>query len=227
MAPTYLFNPSAADVVLNAFGMLQIRRHELTTAHLEDASLCAGLLMVDMSNRAPHRWLLEAVSISLTAGVAAYTLPARTLAVPVATLTSGTGGNARDRTLSPLSAADYAMQPNKLHAAPPTSYWFSLTSVPTITLWPVPTATSLGPLNLQTFRQVGDVALQNGATMDAPYRFLDAITTGLAARLAQIYRPEAEDKLNARYEQRVILAAKRDEEDAPMRIIPDFSGYYR
>lgn len=222
----YTFNPSAADITLNAFGMLQIRRHELTTAHLDDAALQANMVMVDVSNRNPHRWTLEAVIIPLVAGTAAYTLPARTLAVPVVTLTTGAGGSARDRTLGPISAADYAMQPNKSHAAAPTSYWFSLTSVPTVTFWPVPTAATPGPANLQTLRQVGDADLRNGATLDAPYRFLDAITTGLAARLAQIYRPEAEDKLNARYEQRITLAAKRDEEDVPMRLIPDFSGYY-
>ena len=225
---TYAFNPSAADITLNAFGMLQIRRHELSTQHLEDAALQANMLMVDISNRNPHRWTLQAATVTLVAGTAAYTLSPQVLAVPVVTLTTGEGGSARDRTLSPLSAADYAMQPNKTHSAPPTSYWFSLTSVPTVTVWPVPGAASAGPvLNLQTFRQVGDVDLTNGATLDAPYRFLDAITTGLAARLAQFYRPEAEDKLNARYEQRIARAAIRDEEDVPVRIVPNFAGYFR
>ena len=167
---------------------------------------------------------MASVTITLAAGVPTYTLPPQTLAVPVVTLTKA----GRDRTLGPLSAADYAMQPDKTHSAPPTSYWFSLTTAPTITVWPVPDAASAGPvLNLQTFRQVGDVSLSGGASLDAPYRFLDAITTGLAARLAQIYRPDAEDKLNLRYEERIARAAIRDEEDVPMRILPNFGGYYR
>lgn len=228
MTATYVFAPSAADIVLNSFGMIQIRRHELTTQHLEDASLCANLLMVDVSNRNPHRWTLENVVITLVQSVPTYTLPGRTLAIPVVTLSRTVSGTTRDRTLAPLSAADYAMQPNKLHEAPPTSYWFSLTATPTITVWPVPDLASIGPvLNLQTFRQVADVDLRNGATPDAPYRFLDAFTTGLAARLAQLYRPEAEDKLNLRYEQRMVTASKRDEEDVPMKVLPNFSGYYR
>lgn len=209
--------------------MIQIRRHELSAQHLEDATLHSNLLMVDISNRNPHGWTRETVTVTLIQSTAAYALPGRTLAVPVVTLSViGSDGNARDRTLAALSAADYAMQPNKLHEAPPTSYWFSLTSPPSLTVWPVPDAASAGLLlNLQTFRQGGDVDLRNGATPDAPYRFLDAFTTGLAARLAQIYRPEAEDKLNLRYEQRMVTASKRDEEDVPMKILPNFSGYYR
>ena len=225
---TYAFNPSASDIVLNAYGMLQIRRHELTIQHLEDAKICANLLMIDISNRNPHRWLLENVTITLTLNVPTYAMPAQSIAAPVVTLSKTIGGATRDRTLAPLSAADYAMQPNKTHSAPPTSYWFSLTSTPSITVWPVPDAASVGPvLNVQTFRQIADVDLRNGATLDAPYRFLDAATTGLAARLAQIYRPDAEAMLNARYEQRLALAQLRDEESVPMRIIPNFGGYYR
>ena len=221
---TYTFNPSAADITLNAFGMLQIRRTELTVQHLEDAALQDNMLMVDVSNRNPHRWTMAPVTITLAAGVPTYTVPPQTLAVPVVTLTKA----GRDRTLGPLSAADYAMQPDKTHSAPPTSYWFSLTTAPTITVWPVPDAASAGPvLNLQTYRQVGDVSLSGGASLDAPYRFLDAITTGLAARLAQIYRPDAEDKLNLRYEERIARAAIRDEEDIPIKILPNFGGYYR
>ena len=224
---TYAFNPSAADIILNAFDMLQIRATELTTQHLERAALQANLLMVDISNRNPHQWTLEAVTQTLIASQATYTLPARTLAVVVATLTIGAGGTARDRTLQPISASDYAMQPNKAHAAPPTSYWFGLTSVPTLTLWPVPTSATPGPLNLQTLRQVGDVGLANGATFDSPYRFLDAITTGLAARLADMYRPEKADRFNLLYEQRMVLAQKRDEETVNVRIQPEFGSYYR
>jgi hypothetical protein len=222
---TYTFAPSAADIVLNAFGMLQIRPHELTTQHLEDATLCANLLMVDISNRNPHRWSLENVTVSLAVGTPSYSLPTQTLAVVVATYQQTVTGATRDRTLQPISAADYAMQPNKSHSAPPTSYWFALTTTPSITFWPTPSVATT--VTLQTLRQMNDVSLKNGATMDAPYRFLDVMTTGLAARLAELYRPEKEDKLNMRYEQRLVTASKRDEESVNVRIIPEFGGYYR
>jgi hypothetical protein len=226
----YNFSPSAADVVLNAFSMIQIRRHELTTGHLEDASQQFNLLMVDVSNRNPNRWELELVPITLVQGTANYALPARTLSVVVGYVTTTVGSTTRDRVLGPVSAADYAAYPDKTHQSKPTSYWFSLTQTPSITLWPIPDAATVsagGTLNLQTFRQTQDVSLAGGATLYAPYRFLDAITTGLAARLASMYRPDSAILLDAKYEQRMALAQKRDQENVPMRFSPELGAYYR
>jgi hypothetical protein len=222
---TYNWNPSAADLTLSAFGMLQIRRHELTTGHIEDASLQANMLGVDISNRNPERWLFEMQSIPLTSA-ASYTLADRTISVTTAVI-SIPGGS--DRTIGPMSAADYTVIPQKAITAPPTSYWFSLAVPPTITLWPVPDAATIaagGLLQLMTFRQTQDVDLTNGQSVDCPFRFLDAFTTGLAARLAEYYRPEKEEKLNTRYEQKIARAIKRDQENVPISILPSFSGYY-
>ena len=221
----YTFNPSAADIVLQAFGQIQIRRHELTTSHLEDASFQSNALMIDISNRNPNRWLIETQVVPLTTA-ATYTLASRTICVTAATI-SQTG--AYDRAIGPMSAADYAVIPNKAQTAPPTAFWFSLAVPPTITVWPVPDAATVAAgatLNLMTFRQVQDVVLTNGQSLDCPYRYLDAFSTGLAARLAEFYRPEKEDKLNARFEQRFARAQKRDMESVNMSITPNFSGYY-
>jgi hypothetical protein len=224
---TYTFNPSAGDIVLSAFGQLQIRRHELTTSHLEDAAFQANMLGVDISNRNPERWLMEMQAVPLVAATATYTLAARTISVTTAVL-SQTG--LQDRAIGPMSGADYSVVPDKTIAALPTAYWFSLAVPPTITVWPVPdaaTVTAGGTLNLMTFRQCQDVDLSNGASVDCPYRFLDAFSTGLAARLAEFYRPEKVDRLNTYFEQRIARAIKRDQELVNLSISPAFSGYYR
>ena len=222
---TYAWNPSAADIVLNAYGMIQIRRHELTTGHLEDASFQSNALMVDISNRNPNRWLIESQVVPLTS-VATYALAPRTICVTAATVSISSAG---DRAIGPLSAADYAVIPRKTQTAPPTSYYFSLGVVPSVTLWPVPDAATIAAgatLNLLTFRQVQDVDLTNGQSLDCPYRFLDAFTTGLAARLAEFYRPEKVVGLNAFFEQRFARAQKRDQEQVNISIAPNFSSYY-
>ena len=121
------------------------------------------------------------------------------------------------------------MIPQKAITAPPTAFWFYLGSAPTVTLWPVPDDATIdagATLNLMTFRQAQDVKLGDGSSVDCPFRFLDAFTTGLAARLAELYRPEKEDKLNARYEQRIARAIKRDQENVNLTITPNFQGYY-
>lgn len=224
---TYSFSPSAADLVLNAFGKLQIRSHELSAAHLQDAAMEANLLMIDISNRNPNRWLMETQTVPLVLAAPTYNLAARTISVTVATLNQTGAG---DRTIGPISAADYASYPVKTQPGPPSAYLFNLAVVPTITVWPVPDAAVIaagGVLSLMTFRQAQDVNLASGETIDSPYRFLDAFTTGLASRLAEIYRPEKAGNLNVLYEQRFARAQKRDQENVPISIAPNFSGYYR
>lgn len=230
---TYNFAPSAGDLILNAFGMIQLRRWELTIQHLEDAYMQANLLMVDFSNRNPNRWAIETQEISLSQGTPTYNLAARTVGVAIAYIDTTSGSTTTSRVIGPFSAVDYAAVPIKLQQAPPTAYFFSLlTPIPTVSLWPTPDDGGPYTLKLQTFRQMQDVVIAGGVGVDTPYRFLDAFTTGLAARLAVIYPekltdPQKPEKLQAAYEARFNLAASQDQERTPMYVQPDFHGYYR
>lgn len=224
---TYAYSPSNSDLVLNAFAQIQLRRTELTTHHLVDASTAFNLLMVDFSNRNPHRFMLETQSQVLTPGTASYILTNRTLAISIAYIDITVGSDTVSRVIGPISATEYAAIPNKGLQAVPTSYWFNLQATPTVTLWPTPDSNATYTLKMVTFRQSQDVGLAGGETLDSPYRFLDALSTGLAARLAQMYRPEQVQALDAKYEQRINLAASRDQENVPLRIIPGMFSYYR
>jgi hypothetical protein len=223
---TYAFNPSASDVVLNAYANIQIRRTELATQHLSDAAFQANLLMVDISNRSPNRFCLETQTQVLTPGLATYSLTNRTLAIALASISTTSGGVTTDRVIGPLSTTEYASIPVKSQQARPTSYMFSLLSTPTISLWPTPDSATTYTLTLTTFRQLQDVDMTSGTTLDSPYRFLDSITTGLAARLALMYRPDAFDRLNALYEARFKLAAMTDQEDVNLYVTPGLSSYF-
>jgi hypothetical protein len=76
-----------------------------------------------------------------------------------------------------------------------------------------------------------DIAPANGQTLDAPYRFLDAFTTGLAARLAINYpdqkRPMLPKDLEMLYEKRAGSAAAQDQEDVNLYVVPGLYGYFR
>lgn len=231
---TYVYNPSAAHVVTAAFGMIQVRRPDLSTAHLLDAAAALNMLMVEFSNRNPHRWAMETQTQVLSAATPTYTLTGRTLAIALATVTQ----SGIDRVIGPISATDYAALPSKAQAGPPTSFFFNLQVTPTITLWPVPDATYLtipATLNLTTFRQMQDVDLSSGQTLDSPYRFLDAITTGLAFRLGHIYPdalikakgPSALGDLELLYEKRMLLACARDRQRTPLYLTPGLGSYFK
>lgn len=227
---TYTFAPSAADIILNAYGMIGVRRPDITQQHLEDAYMQANMLMVDFTNRNPNRWALETQSQVLTADDPDYTLDARTVSIAIAYIDTTANGVTTSRVIGPISAVDYASLANKGQSGPPTSYWFDLQKTPTITLWPVPDDAATYTLKMQTFRQMQDVNLSSGYNFDSPYRFLDAITTGMAARLALIYPPKEPgkaDKLDQLFEKRFTLAAAEDQEDTPLQIMPNMSGYFR
>lgn len=231
---TYAFNPSAGDIILSAFGMIQIRRWEITVQHLTDAYMASNLLMVDFSNRNPNRWAIETQEIALTQGVPTYDLATRTVGVAIAYIDTTASGVTTSRVIGPFSATDYAAVPVKLQQAPPTTYFFSLTSpIPTVSLWPTPDGNGPYTLKVQTFRQMQDVTLANGLTVDTPYRFLDAFMTGLAARLARVYPEKLKNpttdraELEMAYAERFRLAAGQDQERTPMYVMPELSGYIR
>ena len=225
---SYTFNPSAADVVLNAYRKIQLQRTELTAAHLADAAMESNFLAIDISNRNPNMWLRELVPVALTQGSATYTLPNRTIMVSVANIAiTDSSGNVTEYVMSPVSASDYATYPNKSYQDRPTSYFFSLLTVPTITFYPTPDGATTYTANLWTFKQVMDVDLSNAQSIDSPYRFLDSFATGLAARLAQIYRPEQADKLEALFERRFQRAASTDQESVAISVLPTMNSYYR
>lgn len=224
---TYAYNPSAADLVLNAFARIQIRGPELTQQHLQDAYNEANLLQVEFSNRQPNLWTSELYTTTLVASTATYSLPARTITILAAYISTTTGSTTTDTILSPISTTDYASLPVKADEGVPSQFWYNRQLTPQVTFYPVPDDDTTYTLNLRILAQMEDVSLANGTTLDLPYRWMDAFTSGLASRLAQIYKPEMADRLDARAERAWKIAATEDQEDIPITVAPMIGGYFR
>lgn len=228
---TYGFNPSAGDVVLNAFSMIGVRRWEITDQHLEDAFMASNLLMVEFSNRNPNCWARETVAIPLLPSTPTYDLPPQTVTIAFARIQQTFNTVITDRAIGPLSMNDYDALPNKLETGAPTTFCFRLlTPIPNVSVWPLVTDPGVYTAIFSTFRQMQDVTLPNGVTLDSPYRFLDAFTKGLAYRLATYYPPKDPQQkadLKSDYLEAFSLAAQRDQESTGMFIRPQFTGYFR
>jgi hypothetical protein len=224
---TYAFAPAASDLVLNAFGRLQIRGPELTAGHLNDAAMEANLLLSQFTNRNPNAWLLETPTIPLVQGTATYSLPNRSVAIAVVYLTTGSGSTAVDRPLGNMSATDYAAIPVKTTQGPPTQVFFSLLPVPTITLWPTPDGNGPYSVNVMSYRQTQDLSLASGQQVDAPFRFLDAFAAGMAYRLSRMYKPELTVIRKAEWEDAWNESAAMDQQNTSIFIVPGLDGYFR
>ena len=224
---TYQFNPAVSDLIINAFSRIQIRSAELTAQHLADAAMECNLLASQFSNRNPSQWLMETPTIPLVQGQAVYNLPNRTIAIGIAYLTVGTGASAFDTPMGPISATDWGAISVKTTQGQPTTVVFTLLPTPTLTVWPVPDAGGPYLLSAQSFRQMQDVNPVNGQTLDAPYRFLEPFTAGLAARLARIYAPALYPIRKQDFEDAWTESAMRDTQDVNLYITPALSAYMR
>lgn len=219
-------NISAADLVVNAFGRIGIRRAALQPEHMLDASTEANLLQVEISNRQPLWWTLEEVSQTLTADDPTYDLAGRVISIIAAYISTTVNSTVTDRIIMPISVYDYAAIPNKTQSGVPTVYKFERLITPRITLWQPPDDETTYTLKLQCLCQPEDVSLPSGTNVDAPYRFLDVFASGLSHRLARLYRPEMEQARFTDYQRAWDHAANQDQEEGVgLFIVPALEGY--
>lgn len=229
MAPsgTYNFAPSVGELVLNAYGRINIRRPELLAQHMVDARMEANLLQTEWMNKGVNLWTVDLITTALSQGVATYTVDPTTVMILDAYIETGAAPNITDRIIEPVSRTEYASFPNKTTQAPPTVFWFDRLVSPTISVWPVPDGNGPYTLKYYRFRQIQDANLPAGATPEIPVRWFDAFAAGLAHRLARIYAPPLEQIRKADAMEAWQVAATQDVEDVPLYIFPGLSSYYR
>lgn len=225
---TYNFNPSLGEIVLNAYARCGVRRTAIMQEHMQDARFETNLMLSSWSNQGVNLWEVKLTAVPLIAGVATYSVPSNVVMVLDAytQINSGTPSQF-DRIILPISRTEYAQTPNKNLQAPPTSFWFDRLISPTITMWPVPDQSNYYTLYYYSVTQIQDAELTDGQTVDIPYRWLDALCSGLAARVAAIYAPDRAPMLEAKAAQAYTIAATQDTENVPLYIMPGLSGYFR
>ena len=131
-----------------------------------------------------------------------------------------------DLTITRISVSTYATIPNKLQQARPIQVWIErLRDNPRITVWPIPDqGTEASPTYVFKYwrlRRIDDAGTGVN-TADVNFRFLPALTAGLAYHIA-LKIPEAADRvpmLKQVYDESFELAAGEDREKAAIRFVP-------
>lgn len=182
-----------------------------------------NLLFADWSNRGINLWTMDQGTITLVPGTATYVLPADTVDLLDHVVRTGAGNASTQNDLSITRIAEptYASLPNKLQQGRPIQLWVQRLNTPQVTLWPVPDASQAYQLVYWRLRRIQDAG--NGAhTMDAPFRFLPAMVSGLAYYLSMKI-PEALDRmqmLKMAYDESWQLASDEDRDKSPVRFVP-------
>ncbi len=221
----FSFAPSLGEVVLNAFARIGVRRTEIVQTHLSDARMEANLLLARIANTEPNLWTVDLQALPLLQGSPTYTVPAETAMILDAYIRFGSPST--DRSIYPISRSEYSTYPEKDIQAFPTVFWFDRLISPTITLWPVPDGNGPYTLYYYRVRQIQDAEYVNGQNIEIPYLWLDAFTSGLAARLARIYAPSLEGQRKMDADEAWQLAAKQDVENVTLMFNPGLSSYFR
>lgn len=220
---TYTFDPNVAEICEEAWDRCgkdksQIRQEDITSTRRS-----MNLLFVEWANRGVKLWNVDSVtgtSETLVSGTATYTLAARTIAILEAVRRDSNGN---DIWLAPMSRNEWVALPDKDNAGLPVQFYFDRQVTPTVTLWPV-INTSGYSFVYWRLKQNEDVGAATN-TLAIPYRWQEAVASGLAARLAVKFAADRMALLAPEAEKQFLLAAGEETERGPTVIRPDLSGY--
>jgi hypothetical protein len=223
---TYDFNLEFTEIAEEAWE--RAGREMRSGYDLRTARRSMNLMTIEWQNRGINMWTIDEGSINLVQGVAEYDLPADTIDLLEHVVRTGAGNvsTQADLSITRISVSTYATIPNKLQQARPIQVWVRrLRDEPKIVVWPVPDqGTEANPYYIFKYwrmRRIQDAGA-GSQTPDANFRFLPALTAGLAYHIAMKV-PELAPRipmLKTAYDEQFDLAAGEDREKAAIRFVP-------
>jgi len=195
---------------------------------LRTARRSMNLMTIEWQNRGINMWTIDEGTVNLVDGTAEYSLPTDTIDLLEHVIRTGAGSESTqsDLSISRISVSTYSTIPNKLQQGRPIQVWVRrLLGAPKIVVWPVPDqGTAASPYYVFKYwrmRRIEDAGA-GVQTPDVNFRFLPALTAGLAYYIAMKV-PELAERipmLKQVYEEQFDLAAGEDREKASVVFTP-------
>ena len=223
---TYAFNLDFTEIAEEAWE--RAGREMRSGYDLRTARRSMNLMTIEWQNRGINMWTIDEGYVNLVQGVNTYDLPADTIDLMEHVIRTGAGNvsTQSDLSITRISVSTYATIPNKLQQARPIPVWIQrLEDNPKITVWPTPDqGTEASPYYVFRYwrmRRIQDAG-SGVETPDVSFRFLPALTAGLAYHISMKI-PELVSRipmLKAAYDEQFDLAAGEDREKAAIRFVP-------
>jgi len=201
---------------------------------LKSARRSINLLLSEWDNRGVHLWKVEKATVNLVLGQAEYNYAADPTNFPnnindvlEAYVRNNTDTTAPvDISLSKIDRSAYASLPNKLSQGTPSQYYVQRTVNPSIFLYQTAGSNysnSSNPSNYQFIfyylARIEDAGTYTN-TPNVVFRFLPALTSGLAYYLAVKHAPERIEQLRMLYEDDLQRALQEDSQRTSLYISP-------
>jgi hypothetical protein len=201
---------------------------------LKSARRSINILLSEWDNRGVHLWKVEKATVNLVLGQAEYNYAADPTNFPnnindvlEAYVRNNTVTTAPvDISLSKIDRSAYASLPNKLSQGTPSQYYVQRTVNPSIFLYQTAGSNysnSSNPSNYQFIfyylARIEDAGTYTN-TPNVVFRFLPALTSGLAYYLAVKHAPERIEQLRMLYEDDLQRALQEDSQRTSLYISP-------
>lgn len=208
---TYATTFENAEHIDEAFERCGIDPSILVGRHMRSARRSLDMLFSDWSNRGVHLWAVDQQTQTVTDGDPTYSVASGTLAV----LDMVVRRDGIDIEVAPMSRDEYTRIPDKDLEGLPSRYWLDR-ATGIYTLWQTP-ENSTDVIYYWRMRYLQDAGT-SAQTPDVPRRFYEALTAGLAAKLAEKFAPEREAALLQKAELAFRRANQEDRERGPTTI---------
>jgi hypothetical protein len=226
---TTTWNPDIGELVEEAYERAGL---ELRSGYdLKTARRSLNFLLAEWGSKGLNLWTVKSGTINLVPGQKTYTtadgLPSDAVDYIEHVCRTTNAGIATDISLNRISVSTYANIPTKNQTGRPYQIYVDrATDAPKITLWPVPDSSATYVLAYWYMKRIDDVTNPVSQTIEIPWRFYNALVSGLAYHIA-LKKPEASERISMLkdlYDEAFQLAADEDRDRASNRFVP-FVGY--
>ena len=182
-----------------------------------------NLMFAEWANRGLNLWTIEQRSLPLIAGVHAYDLPADTVNALSAVIRTNNGlATQQDITIDRISRAEWLHVPNKNTQSRPAQYYVQRSVPTTVYFYPAPDNTQEWTFVYYAIRRIENAGTYTN-TADIVFRFLPALTAGLAFHLSVKKAPDRVQMLKTLYEEEFARAATEDRDTASVFLVPTYT----
>lgn len=226
---TTSWNPDIGELVEEAYERAGL---ELRSGYdLKTARRSLNFLLAEWANKGLNLWTVNSGSIVLVPGKKTYTtldgLPADAVDYIEHVCRTTSAGIPTDISLNRISVSTYANIPTKDQTGRPYQIYVNrATNAPELTLWPVPDSSTQYTLVYWYMKRIDDATNPISQTIEIPFRFYNALVSGLAYHVA-LKKPEAAERvamLKDLYDEAFQLAADEDRDRSSDRFVP-FTDY--
>ena len=217
---TTSFFPPVDEIIEEAYDMLggepQLGHDPVS------ARRSMNLLFIDMQNRGVPLSAQEQKTLSLVAEQESYTLDEDTVDLLEVALRKTSNSVNTDTQLQRISMEEYLIIPNKANQGRTAQVALDRQKTPVLYVWPSPETDTTDKILYWRVRRLQDVTA-SFQEVDWVYRYLPAITCGLAYYLGYKRFGVAPDKLNflkVAYHEKLQLALEADRERVDMKVVP-------